>query len=225
MYDVTFHWFGLVQGVALLRRKPHSWSQPAPVDGRHPSPRGPGTVFVSCIASVAIATAGCVTINLGSATSTSRAADCASRTSTYRNEQVSMEPALQPGDLVLVVPSGEYGRGDIVVFRPPADEGGDTPFVKRVIAVSGDTIAIQDGRVIVNGTELDEPYVYPGRSPFEATEPQSDETTWTVPPNELFVLGDHRESSVDSRSFGAISAGSVLGRATYRCSPSPGPIT
>ena len=97
-----------------------------------------------------------------------------------------------------------YHRDDIVVFSPPpgwASDASGTPFIKRVIGVAGDTVDIHDGFVFVNGTKLDEPYVYEGQ-PTVPTDP--DHHTWKIAAGQLFVLGDHRADSKDSRAFGPI---------------------
>ncbi len=138
---------------------------------------------------------------------------------TYAVEQTSMETTLEPGQPVIVdmlTPHFDpYKRGDIVVFTPPADVQLGEPLIKRVIAVAGDTVDIRDGRVIVNGQALTEPYVF-GDQP---TYPQTDVDHWVIPPGDLFVLGDHREVSRDSRSFGPIPLSSVVGRAWLRFYP------
>ena len=119
---------------------------------------------------------------------------------------VSMESTLENGQYVLVDKISphfiDYKRGDVVVLEPPAgyDESGDNvPFIKRVIGVSGDAVEIKDGAVWVNGAKLDEPYVYDG----QATDPLTSQSVWHVPPGYLFVLGDHREESEDSRDLRA----------------------
>ena len=117
----------------------------------------------------------------------------------YKVEQPSMEHSFQPGDYVLVDKLSprfdDYKRGDVIVFSPPPgfEDGGTTPFIKRVIGVAGDTVAIHDGEVWVNGTALVEPYVYEG----QPTDPPAAQSTWIVPPGDLFVLGDHRAASQD----------------------------
>jgi signal peptidase I len=140
----------------------------------------------------------------------------------YQILQVSMEHTLEPGQYVLVdklSPNfSDYKRGDIVVFEPPSgysEDGRDIPFIKRVIGVAGDTVEVHDGHVFVNGARLDEPYVYEGQS----TVPLTNITTWRVSDGELFVLGDHREASTDSRYFGPIKKSSVIGRAWLRYLP------
>lgn len=139
----------------------------------------------------------------------------------YRVQQQSMEHTLEPDQYVLVdklTPRfDDYKRGDIVVFNPPAGwaqgEPG-TPFIKRIIGIGGDTIEIKDSRVYVNGTALDEPYLFEGQ-PTTAT----DQSRWTVPAGDYFVMGDHRENSADSRIFGPISRVDVIGRAWLRYWP------
>ena len=143
----------------------------------------------------------------------------------YQVQQMSMENTLQPGEYVLVdklTPRiDDYSRGDVVVFSPPEgyDQGGNTPFIKRVIGLPGDQISVRDGQVIVNGKALDEPYTFPGNAPYQPTEAPPDRTDWTIAADELFVLGDHRAASSDSRVFGPIKRDSVIGRAWLRYWP------
>jgi signal peptidase I len=98
-------------------------------------------------------------------------------------------------------------RGDVVVFWYPMDRS--KSFIKRVIALSGDTVEIQQGRVLVNGKELDEPYV-----PATFTDRSSLGPT-RVPEGSFFVLGDHRNSSNDSRVFGAVPGQFIYGKAVF----------
>jgi signal peptidase I len=142
----------------------------------------------------------------------------------YQILQVSMQPTLQPKQYVLVdklSPNwSDYKRGDVIVFEPPAgykEDGQDVPFIKRVIGVAGDVVQIKDGAVYVNGVKLGEPYTYQGN----VTDPsyQSGKDTWVVPKGYLFVLGDHRAESQDSRAFGPIARSSVIGRAWVRYWP------
>jgi signal peptidase I len=143
----------------------------------------------------------------------------------YRVEQGSMEHTLEPDQYVLVdklTPRVEpYQRGDIVVFNPPSgfQRGGGAPFIKRVIGLAGDKVEIHDGAVFVNGVKLIEPYLYadvPG-DPAEPTMATQD--SWTVSTGELFVLGDHRAVSEDSRTFGSVQIATVIGRAWLRYWP------
>ncbi len=139
----------------------------------------------------------------------------------YRVEQQSMERTLEPDQYVLVdklTPRfDDYKRGDIVIFDPPATWAGSrgTPYIKRIIGLAGDKVAVRDGRVYVNDVVLVEPYVYDGQ-PTVATGTDSE---WVVPPGDLFVLGDHREDSADSRVFGPIPREHVIGRAWLRYWP------
>ncbi len=145
----------------------------------------------------------------------------------FQVHQQSMESTLEPGQYVLVdklTPRwSPYQRGDIVVLHPPQgwDDGDDTPFIKRVIGLPGDVISIHDdGRVYVNDEPLDEQYTFrDAGGTAQLTTPLGDKTSWTLGPDELFVLGDHREASADSRAFGPIKVASVVGRAFLRYWP------
>ena len=143
----------------------------------------------------------------------------------YRIAQDSMEPTLEPGDLLVVGPAND-AVGEIVVFEPPPGSDGsgqNVPWIKRVVAVGGDTVEIRNGAVWVNDVKLNEPYVYEG----QATDEVDGQTAWQVPKGDLFVLGDHRDLSMDSRAMGPIAISSVIGMVTYRCSPAArqGPVT
>ena len=135
----------------------------------------------------------------------------------------SMEHSFEPDDYVLVdklSPRWDpYSRGDVVVLQPPDGwEVERTPFIKRVIGVAGDTIQVKDGQVFVNGTALDEPYLFADADGTRQST-TSDEPQWIVPDNDVFVMGDHRQASADSRLFGPIPVASVLGRALIRYWP------
>lgn len=137
----------------------------------------------------------------------------------YQILQVSMEHTLEPGQYVLVDKLSphfsDYKRGDVIVFEPPAgiqEDGQNIPFIKRVVAVGGDTVEVKDGTVWVNGAKLSEPYVFEGQS----TDPITGQTVWKVPTGFLFVMGDHRQESQDSRAFGPIAKSTVIGRAWVR---------
>jgi len=145
----------------------------------------------------------------------------------YQVEMGSMERTLEPGQYVLVdklTPRFDaYHRGDIVVFHPPAAAAkSGTPYIKRVIGVPGDTVEIRDdGLVYINGTALDEPYLYedePSGLP-QATTVSLDQARWTITDGEFFLMGDHRSDSSDSRVFGAVAAEQIIGRAWLRYWP------
>jgi signal peptidase I len=143
----------------------------------------------------------------------------------YRVEQQSMEQTLEPDQYVLVdklTPRFDtFKRGDIVVFNPPPDwiQPDGTPFIKRVIAVGGDSVEVRDGFVYVNDVKLDEPYVYHENGQPQPTDTSTDPPLWKIPDGELFVMGDHRQKSSDSRAFGPIRNGDVVGRAWLRYWP------
>lgn len=144
----------------------------------------------------------------------------------YRVEQQSMERTLEPDQYVLVdklTPRFDtYKHGDIVVFNPPPDwvQPDGTPFIKRVIGIGGDTVEIKDdGFVYINGVQLNEPYVYAEDGEPQPTIASGETPHWEVPDGELFVMGDHRAKSSDSRTFGPIENGDVIGRAWLRYWP------
>jgi signal peptidase I len=145
----------------------------------------------------------------------------------FQVQQTSMERTLEPGQFVLVdklTPRFEpYHRGDIIVLHPPAgwEDGGETPFVKRVVGLPGDQIDLRDGTVYINGTALDESaYTYRDANGQNGpTTPLTGTSSWTLGPNQLFVMGDHREASSDSRAFGPIDTSAVIGRAFLRYWP------
>ncbi|MFJ8468418.1 signal peptidase I [Streptomyces swartbergensis] len=126
----------------------------------------------------------------------------------------SMTPTIDAGDRVLAqrVDGADVRRGDVVVFKDAT--WGDVPMVKRVVAVGGDTVSCcQDGKLKVNGKEIDEPYLAEG-TPAEIT----GFPTVTVPKGRLFLLGDERGSSMDSTAHltdaasGTVSRGAVDAR-------------
>ena len=144
----------------------------------------------------------------------------------YKVQQGSMETTLMPEQYVLVdklTPRwAVYARGDIVVFDPPEtwSSGGGVPFIKRVIGIPGDEIELREGNVFVNGTQLDEPYIFEEDGVHQTTDPApGGSSTWLVPTGELLVMGDHRQDSADSRNFGPIDISHVIGRAWLRYWP------
>jgi signal peptidase I len=120
---------------------------------------------------------------------------------------LSMEPHIHSGEYVLIntfaYRFGGPHRGEIVAFRHEGDDR--QVFIKRVIGLPGDRIAIDRGRVSVNGAKLDEPYV---RDPDDRSFAEI-----TVPGGSVYVLGDNRANSEDSRSFGAVGDEDLVGRA------------
>ena len=128
-----------------------------------------------------------------------------------RVEGTSMLPMLEDQDRLFInkiaYRMGEIQRGDVVVFQYPRDHA--KSYIKRVIAVPGDRIRIDDGRVFVNGKRLAEPYV-PSRFTDDRSQPEQ-----VLPSNEYFVMGDHRSISSDSREFGPVDRGLIYGKAVF----------
>lgn len=132
-------------------------------------------------------------------------------------EQESMLPGLRQGDMLLVnrlAPAfGPYASGDIVVLRNP-DASSDPLLIKRVVAVGGQRVQLRDGAVIVDGSRVTETYT--GGS---ATEAICGEFEWEVATEQVFVMGDNRPSSRDSRCFGPVALRAVVGKAVLRYWP------
>jgi signal peptidase I len=124
-----------------------------------------------------------------------------------RVESISMQPTLHAGNFVLVnkiaYKLGAPERGDVIVFRYPPDPE-QVPYIKRIIGLPGDHIHIYDGKVSVNDQLFVEPYI-------ASTTQQGGE--WIVPDGSLFVMGDNRNNSSDSRSWGMVPVGNVIGKA------------
>lgn len=123
----------------------------------------------------------------------------------------SMTPALEPGDRILVNRlAGRFAdveRGDVVVFiHPPSLAADSNELVKRVVAVAGDTIEAEDGRVVLNGQALEEPYLAEGVTTGDLVRQQ-------VPEGHVWVMGDNRSDSADSRVFGPVRRSAIVGRA------------
>ncbi|BFP51855.1 signal peptidase I [Streptomyces griseus] len=114
----------------------------------------------------------------------------------------SMAPTVNPGDRVLAerIDGADVRRGDVVVFTD--EVWGATAMVKRVVGVGGDKVACcdEDGRLTVNGTPVDEPYLDRGRAAAGSAAPASPQDfSATVPKGQIFLLGDERATSLDSR--------------------------
>ena len=158
----------------------------------------------------------------------------------YKIPSGSMEPTLLIGDHILVnkivyglrmpdsifglqipgLPLGKYvfhlepvHRGDVVVFVFPPDPTKD--FIKRVIGVGGDTIAVKNGVVWLNGNPMDDPHAHRevGDSDRSAVSPRDNFGPVTVPAGKLFMMGDNRDRSYDSRFWGFVDLNDVEGRA------------
>jgi len=130
---------------------------------------------------------------------------------------VSMQPTLYEGDNLIVEKIspkiGRLNRGDIIVFY---DINEDRQLIKRLIAVEGDQVEIKDGKVFVNGEELKEDYIKDGYTP-QGVNPEY--SNLVVPKGYVYVLGDNRKNSRDSRSIGPIEVERITGKAIFRFYP------
>jgi signal peptidase I len=141
----------------------------------------------------------------------------------------SMETTLTKGDRVLVNKLSydlhDVNRGDVIVFEKPPGEGGDIEdLIKRVIALPGETVSFLDGRIYVDGLLLEEPYLEPEvhnlpKQPIPNCDNPPSVDTCDVPSGRVFVMGDNREASRDSRFFGPIEEDSIVGRAFLKVWP------
>ncbi|MEW5872218.1 MAG: signal peptidase I [Chloroflexota bacterium] len=120
----------------------------------------------------------------------------------------SMQPTLYDGEFVVVnklaYRFGGPERGDVIVFRFPRDTNQE--YIKRIIGLPGDHVKIQLGRVWINDEALVEPYI---------AAPPTYQSEWTVPEGSLFVLGDNRNNSSDSHSWGPVPVEYVVGKALF----------
>ncbi|WP_255484372.1 signal peptidase I [Granulicella sp. 5B5] len=128
-----------------------------------------------------------------------------------RVEGTSMLPQLEDQDRLFINKFAyrfeQIHRGDVVVFLYPGDH--TKSYIKRVIALPGDTLRIDRGQVYVNDKALKEPYV-PLKYEDDRSQPEE-----TVPMGEYFVMGDHRSISSDSRDFGPVARNLIYGKAAF----------
>ena len=131
-----------------------------------------------------------------------------------RVDGFSMRPTLEDGEFVLVsklsYKFGEFQRGDIIVFHFPLNP--DEELVKRIIGIPGDRVMVKDNQVYVNDQLLTETYI--AQAPLYSGE-------WTVPEGSLFVLGDNRNNSNDSKDWGLLPQENVVGKAVLIYWPPP----
>lgn len=130
-------------------------------------------------------------------------------TARIRVEGSSMLPSLDHNNYVIVnrlaYRLGEIERGDVVVFEFPHNKNED--YIKRVIALPGETIEISNGFVYINGQPIEEPYI---KAPLDRDYPAVN-----VPPEMVYVMGDNRNDSSDSRRWGSLSVGDIIGKAIF----------
>jgi signal peptidase I len=128
-----------------------------------------------------------------------------------RVEGTSMLPRLEDRDRLFinkfVYRFTAIDRGDVVVFHYPRDP--EKSYIKRIIALPGDRFRVEHGRVFVNGNLVPEPYVPPEYRDNRSVDEM------TLPPDEYFVMGDHRSISSDSRDFGPVDRSLIYGKAIF----------
>jgi signal peptidase I len=128
-------------------------------------------------------------------------------------EGTSMMPALVDQERIFInkfvyrFGIGSIDRGDMVVFWFPGDP--TKSYIKRVIGIPGDTVEVDNGTVVVNGQRLNESYVIDEYRDRQSMSP------FKIQPDEYFVLGDHRSSSNDSRSWGTVPRRYIYGKAVF----------
>jgi signal peptidase I len=113
-----------------------------------------------------------------------------------------------------VYPFGQPDRGDVIVFNPPVTPASDKPFIKRIIGLPGERITFEEGSVYVNGIKLDEAYI-DGAITFCDHQSACDLAGVEVPAGTVFVLGDNRLHSEDSREFGFVEVDRIIGQAIF----------
>jgi signal peptidase I len=126
----------------------------------------------------------------------------------------SMVPTLQVGDRIVVnkLPD-DFHRGNIVVFnKPDSWQAAHDVLIKRIVATEGETLEIKGNTVFIDGQELIEPYLAEGAT-------MADYGPFTVPPGQVFVMGDNRTFSSDSRENGPVPVDDIVGRAALRIWP------
>jgi len=132
----------------------------------------------------------------------------------------SMDTTFKDGEYILTnklaYRVGTHKQGDVVVFDSP--ENSDIDFIKRIIGLPGDKIRVTDGHVYVNDKMLEEPYLTVSTSTFDGGFLVEDEEV-TVPEGYLWVMGDNRPRSSDSRSFGPVEQIHVVGKVFFRYFP------
>jgi len=129
----------------------------------------------------------------------------------------SMEPTFHTDDRIVVSKISyklhPIHRGDVIVLQSPKNP--DIDYLKRVIGLPGDTIIIRNGQVYLNGVLLDETYINVHTNTWEFGFVKED-TPYVVPEENVFVMGDNRPRSSDSREFGPISISSVIGKVIFK---------
>ncbi len=169
-------------------------TQPEPRPESKPEPTGAGHIVKDLIETIGLAIVIVVGIRL-----------------LIRNFWIdgsSMEPSLHHGQHLLATRFSYWfqppQRGDVIVFRSPISQERD--LIKRVIGLPGETVAVRDGRIWIDGQPLDEPYANP--TPYNGG-------PWQLGQDEIFVLGDNRPASMDSHNWGPLTLNRIIGKAWF----------
>ena len=195
--------------------------EPAPREGRgrHAAERAPGSRWIFELIGVVV-----VAVVIAVVLRTFVLA-------TYSIPSGSMEPTLQIGDRILVDKLSYHlhgvGRSNIIVFStPPTEDCAGPPvadLVKRVIGLPGETISLSGGRVYINGHVLPEPWLPPATrtetTPGPSSAPYALHGAYKVPAHDVFVMGDNRQYSCDSRYWGPVPESTIVGKVDMRIWP------
>ncbi|PIY71795.1 signal peptidase I [Candidatus Roizmanbacteria bacterium CG_4_10_14_0_8_um_filter_33_9] len=132
----------------------------------------------------------------------------------------SMDPTFNTGNYIftskVTYKLRSVHRGDVVVFKSPKNP--DIEYIKRIIALPKDTIEVRDSEVYINNIKLTEPYIAAKTNVWEGGFTKNGEP-FTIPDGEIFVMGDNRPRSSDSREFGPVPISSIIGQVFYRYFP------
>ncbi|GEN83888.1 signal peptidase I [Sporosarcina luteola] len=128
----------------------------------------------------------------------------------------SMEPTFESENRVVISKIHKLDHFDLIVFHAP---GSKEDYIKRVIGLPGDTVVMKDDKLFINGKEYKEEYLEANKDQIFKDEKLTQDFEVTVPEGQLFVLGDNRRNSTDSRIIGCIDQESVVGKVGFRFYP------
>lgn len=128
----------------------------------------------------------------------------------------SMEPTFESENRVIISKIHKLDHFDLVVFHAP---GSKEDYIKRVIGLPGDTVVMKDDNLFINGKEYEEDYIQANKEQLFKDQKLTEDFEVTVPEGQLFVLGDNRKNSTDSRIIGCIDLDSIVGKVGFRFYP------
>jgi signal peptidase I len=135
----------------------------------------------------------------------------------YKIPSKSMQPALEVGDYLicnqLYYHYNDPDRGDLIIFKYPKDD--DVDYIKRIVAIPGDTVMTRGNKLFIDGRKTEEPYAMYKQENLEPGDFVPDFGPFTVEDGEYFVMGDNRNNSEDSRFFGAVKRHKIQGKAIF----------